>query len=45
VDNADAAPGLVAVVLGLRDLVRDPAAGGDYGVKSGASKLIPDLVP
>ena len=45
VDNADAAPGLVAIVLGLRDLLRDPTAGGDYGVKGRTSGLIPNLAP
>ncbi len=42
VDNADSPPGLVAVVLGLRDLLRDPTAGGDYGVKGRTSGLIPN---
>jgi len=41
VDNADTGPGRVAVVLGLRDLLRNPAAGGNYGVKSGSSRVIP----
>jgi hypothetical protein len=41
VDNADQMPGRVAVVLGLRDLLLSPARGGDYGVKDGASSLIP----
>jgi hypothetical protein len=45
VDNADAAPGLVAIVLGLRDLLRDPTAGRDYGVKGRTSGLIPNPVP
>jgi hypothetical protein len=41
VDDADTVPGRVAVVLGLRDLIQSPGRGGDYGVKSGASSLIP----
>lgn len=42
VDNADTVPGRIAVVLGLRDLLRDPQRGGHYGVKDGASSLIPE---
>lgn len=42
VDNADTLPGRIAVVLGLRDLLQDPEKGGDYGVKDGASSLIPE---
>jgi len=41
VDDADTVPGRVAVVLGLRDLLLSPGRGGDYGVKSGATALIP----
>jgi hypothetical protein len=41
VDNADTMPGRIAVVLGLRNLLEDPAKGGDFGVKGGASSLIP----
>jgi hypothetical protein len=41
VDNADSVPGRVAIVLGLRNLLETPGAGGDYGVKDGASGLIP----
>jgi hypothetical protein len=42
VDNADTMPGRIAVVLGLRDLLRDPGLGGHYGVKGGATALIPE---
>jgi hypothetical protein len=41
VDNADQISGRVAVVLGLQDLLLTPGAGGDYGVKDGASSLLP----
>lgn len=41
VDNADQVPGRVAIVLGLRDLLSSPSQGGDYGVKDGASGLLP----
>ena len=41
VDNADTLPGRIAVVLALRDLFQDPGSGGDYGVKDGASDLLP----
>jgi Copper transport outer membrane protein, MctB len=41
VDNADQAPGRVALVYGLRDLLASPGDGGDYGVGPGASGLIP----
>jgi hypothetical protein len=41
VDNADQISGRVAVVLGLRDLLLTPGRGGDYGVKEGASSLLP----
>jgi hypothetical protein len=41
VDNADQVPGRVAIVLGLRDLLASPGNGGDYGVKDGASALLP----
>lgn len=41
VDNADQVPGRVAIVLGLRDLLASPGNGGDYGVKDGASGLLP----
>ena len=41
VDDADTVPGRVAVVLGLRDLLLSPGRGGDHGVKSGATALIP----
>jgi hypothetical protein len=41
VDDADTVPGRVAVVLGLRDLIATPGKGGDYGVKGGATGLIP----
>jgi hypothetical protein len=41
VDNADQIPGRVAVVLGLEDLLLIPGGGGDYGVKDGASSLLP----
>ena len=41
VDNADTMPGRIALVLGLRDLFDDPSKGGDFGVKGGASTLIP----
>jgi hypothetical protein len=37
VDDADVLTGRVALVLGLRDLFRSPGAGGDYGIKTGAS--------
>jgi hypothetical protein len=33
--------GRVAVVLGLRDLLETPGQGGHYGVKPGATSLIP----
>jgi hypothetical protein len=41
VDNADQISGRVAVVLGLQDLLLSPGGGGDYGVKEGASSLLP----
>jgi copper transport outer membrane protein MctB len=41
VDNADQVPGRVAIVLGLRDLLASPGKGGDYGIKDGASGLLP----
>jgi hypothetical protein len=41
VDDADTMAGRIAVVLGLRDLLDGQGAGGDYGVKSGATSLIP----
>jgi hypothetical protein len=41
VDNADQIPGRVAIVFGLRDLLGSPSKGGDYGVKDGASGIIP----
>ncbi|HEX2089871.1 MAG TPA: copper transporter [Actinomycetota bacterium] len=41
VDNADTMPGRIAVVLGLRDLLQEPGRGGHFGVKGGASGLIP----
>lgn len=41
VDNADQIPGRVALVFGLRDLLASPGKGGDYGVKDGASGLLP----
>jgi hypothetical protein len=41
VDNADQIPGRVAIVLGLRDLLASPGRGGDYGVKDGASGILP----
>jgi hypothetical protein len=41
VDNADQIPGRVAIVLGLRDLLSSPGSGGDYGVKDGASAILP----
>jgi Copper transport outer membrane protein, MctB len=41
VDNADTMVGRVAVVLGLRDLLETPGQGGHYGVKPGATSLIP----
>jgi hypothetical protein len=41
VDNADQIPGRVAVVFGLRDLLASPSKGGDYGVKDGASGILP----
>lgn len=41
VDNADQVPGRVAIILGLRDLLESPAKGGDYGIKEGASGLLP----
>lgn len=41
VDNADQVPGRVAIVLGLRDLMASPGRGGDYGIKDGASALLP----
>lgn len=41
VDNADTLMGRIAVVLGLRDLLETPGGGGHYGVKSGATSLIP----
>lgn len=41
VDNADQIPGRVAIVLGLRDLLASPGRGGDYGVKDGASAILP----
>jgi hypothetical protein len=41
VDNADQVPGRVAIVLGLRDLLASPGNGGDYGVKDGATSLLP----
>jgi hypothetical protein len=33
--------GRIAVVLGLRDLLETPGHGGHYGVKPGATSLIP----
>jgi copper transport outer membrane protein MctB len=42
VDNADAYPGRVALVMALGTLVQSGAQqGGDYGVKTGASGLLP----
>jgi copper transport outer membrane protein MctB len=41
VDNTDQIPGRVAVVFGLRDLLATPGKGGDYGVKDGASGILP----
>jgi hypothetical protein len=41
VDNADQIPGRVAIVFGLRDLLASPGQGGDYGVKDGASGILP----
>lgn len=41
VDNADTMPGRIAIVLGLRDLLQSPGKGGHFGVKGGASALIP----
>lgn len=41
VDDADSMPGRLALVLGLRDLLASPGKGGDYGVKAGASALLP----
>jgi hypothetical protein len=41
VDNVDQISGRVAVVLGLQDLLLAPGRGGDYGVKDGASSLLP----
>jgi hypothetical protein len=41
VDNADQVSGRVSVVYGLRDLMATPGEGGDYGVKPGASSVIP----
>jgi hypothetical protein len=41
VDNADTLPGRIAVVLGLRDLLQEPGRGGHFGVKGGASALMP----
>lgn len=42
VDNADTMPGQVAVVLALRDLYLTPVTGGgDYGIKDGATSLLP----
>jgi Copper transport outer membrane protein, MctB len=41
VDNADTMVGRIAVVLGLRDLLASPSHGGHYGVKTGATSLIP----
>jgi hypothetical protein len=41
VDNADQVPGRAALVLGLRDLLSSPGSGGDYGIKAGASSLLP----
>ncbi len=40
VDNGDEVPGQVALVLGLANLLED-GQGGDYGIKRGASGLIP----
>ena len=33
--------GGVALVLGLREMLHSPGAGGNYGVKAGATGLIP----
>ena len=41
VDDADNMAGRLALVLGLRDLLASPGKGGDYGVKAGASALLP----
>lgn len=41
VDDADSMPGRMALVLALRDLLASPGKGGDYGVKAGASALLP----
>jgi hypothetical protein len=41
VDDADDMSGRVALVLGLRDLLASPGKGGDYGVKAGASAVMP----
>ena len=41
VDDADEMSGRVALVFGLRDLLATPGKGGDYGVKAGASAVMP----
>ena len=41
VDDADTVPGRVAVVLGMQNLIQNPERGGNYGVKAGATGLIP----
>ena len=43
VDNADAVPGQVAVVLGLNALLLSPGSGGDYGVRGSASSILPPV--
>jgi copper transport outer membrane protein MctB len=41
VDNADQTPGRIALVYGLRDILAAPGVGGNYGVKAGATALLP----
>jgi hypothetical protein len=45
VDNADQMSGRVALVWALGDLIASPGSGGDYGVKAGASSLVPRSEP
>jgi hypothetical protein len=45
VDDADVMAGRVAVVWGLRDLLLSPGRGANYGVKGGATDLLPPPTP
>jgi hypothetical protein len=45
VDDADLMAGRVAVVWGLHDLLLSPGRGANYGVKGGATELLPQPQP